>query len=140
VDGWQVWLLGAAALHLGFQATVTLLVYPALLERGARGDGWAAAHEAHSRRITPLVVVVYGALLPPLVVAGWTLARGGAGWGTALCITGAVVAFVATAAVAAPAHSRLARGWAGEVGVRLARADAVRLAGAVLCLAGAAVP
>lgn len=140
MDVWQAWLLGAAALHLGFQATVTLLVYPALLEHGRDGDGWGAAHDAHSRRITPLVVVVYGTLLPPLVVAGWRLAGGEGGWGTALCIAGAVVALGATATVAAPAHGRLARGWASDVGMRLARADAVRLAGAVLCLAGAAVP
>lgn len=137
MDVWEAWLLGAAALHLGFQATVTLLVYPALVERGRQGDAWAAVHAAHSRRITPLVVVVYAALLVPVVVAGWRLARGDAGWGSALAVGGAVLAFAATAAVAAPAHGRLARGWDDVVGLRLVRADALRLLGATICLLGA---
>ncbi|MGA9745861.1 MAG: hypothetical protein WBQ50_00235, partial [Nocardioides sp.] len=54
-------LLVATAVHLGFQVSVTLLVYPALGRVGA--DSWPAAHAAHSRAIVPLVVVVYGALV-----------------------------------------------------------------------------
>ena len=137
MDRWEAWLLGAAALHLGFQATVTLLVYPALVERGRRGEGWETVHAAHSRRITPLVVVVYAALVLPVAVTGWRLVGGEAGGGSALAVAGAVLALGSTAAVAAPAHARLGRGWADDAGLRLVRADAVRLLGAVVCLVGA---
>src|SRR3712207_7268377 len=41
----------ATAAHLGFQATVTAVVYPALARTPA--PQWAAAHRAHSRAITP---------------------------------------------------------------------------------------
>lgn len=137
VDLWDVWLLAAALMHLGFQATVTLLVYPALVEHGREGADWDHAHAAHSRRITPLVVTVYGALLPPVAVAGWRLADGGAEWSRAVSVGGALLAFGATALVAAPAHGRLSRGWDEPVGLRLVRADVVRLLGALLCAGGA---
>ncbi len=135
-EWWRLWLFGAAALHLGFQATVTLLVYPALAARGRHGDDWQQAHAAHSRRITPLVVVVYGALLPPTMVAVWEALTGDAGWATTVAASGAVIAFMATAAVAAPAHGRLTGGWDERIGVRLLRADVLRLVAAVGCLAG----
>ena len=138
MDRWDALLLGAAALHLGFQATVTLLVYPVLVERGRRGGEWSAVHAAHSQRITPLVVVVYAALVPPVAVAGWRLVAGATGGGSAMAVAGAVLALGSTAVVAAPAHARLGRGWADDVGLRLVRADAVRLLGAVLCVVGAA--
>lgn len=138
MDGWERWLLTAAALHLGFQLTVTLLVYPVLVERGRLGVAWAEVHATHSRRITPPVLVVYGALLPPLTVAGGRLVTGEAGWGSAVALLGGALALTATAAVAAPAHGRLARGWDEAVGRRLVHADVVRLLGASVCLAGAA--
>jgi hypothetical protein len=70
----------AAALHAGFQATVTVLVYPVLGERTAAE--WRAAHDRHSRAITPLVGAVYVALLVTggLLVAvgtGGTVGTGG---------------------------------------------------------------
>jgi hypothetical protein len=136
VELWDAWLLAAAALHLGFQATVTLLVYPALVAQGP-ADEWAAMHAAHSRRVTPLVVLVYGALFPPVVVSAWHVLEGATGWGAGVAVAGAVVAFGATAWVAAPAHGRLTRGWDDKVARRLVRADAVRLVGGMLCLAGA---
>ena len=50
------WLLLLAGMHLGFQLTVDLVVYPAL---GEVTDGeWTRAHERHSRRITPVVAAV----------------------------------------------------------------------------------
>ena len=56
-------MLAASALHLGFQAAVTVVTYPALAEVGPAR--WTAAHTAHSRRITwlvaPLHVLVAGA-------------------------------------------------------------------------------
>lgn len=134
---WETWLVVAAAVHLGFQATVTLLVYPVLLERGRKGDGWASVHSAHTRRITPLVVLVYGALVPPVVVTAWRVLAGEAGWGATLAVAAALAAFVATAAVAAPAHGVLGRGWREPVARRLVRADRARLGAALLCLAGA---
>ena len=92
----------AAALHAGFQATVTVLVYPVL---GARGpEEWRGAHDRHSRAIAPLVGVVYLALL----ATGGVLVAAGpdpAGW-VALALTAAALA--TTAAAAAPTHGRLA--------------------------------
>ena len=91
----------ASALHAGFQATVTALVYPVL---GARSpDDWGVAHARHSRAITPLVAVVYGAL----VVCGGAFVLSGpdaVGW---LALLGAAGAVVVTAVAAAPTHGRL---------------------------------
>ncbi len=138
MDLWQTWLLVAAAVHLGFQATVTFLVYPALLERGHRGDvDWSQVHQAHSRRIAPLVGVVYGALLVPSLVLTWRLVSEQWSWPEASAVGAAATAFTVTAFVAAPAHGRLGQGWSREVALRLARADVVRVVAAVVCLVGA---
>ena len=91
----------AAALHAGFQLTVTVLVYPALASRGAAE--WGAAHARHSKAITPLVAVVYLAL----VASGAALVAAGpdaAGW-VALATTAGALAI--TAVLAAPLHGRL---------------------------------
>lgn len=138
MDLWDVWLVAAAGVHLGFQATVTFLVYPALVARGRRGDvSWGEVHGEHSATITPVVVVVYGGLLVPFLVTTWRLVADGAQWGAVLAVVGAGLAFGATALVAAPAHRRLGRGWSEVAARRLLRADVVRLLGALLCLAGA---
>ncbi|CAA9405032.1 MAG: hypothetical protein AVDCRST_MAG60-2321 [uncultured Nocardioides sp.] len=91
----------ASALHAGFQATVTVLVYPALADR--RDDEWQAAHARHSRAIAPMVAVVYSAL----VISGALLVLTGpepAGW---LALTAAAGALSVTAFAAAPTHGRL---------------------------------
>lgn len=91
----------ASALHAGFQITVTTLVYPALATR-SRAE-WPVAHARHTRAITPVVGIVYGALVVtgvPLVVSG----PGPADW---VALTGAAVALALTATVAAPLHGRL---------------------------------
>lgn len=138
MDLWESWLLAAAFLHLGFQGTVSFLVYPALVERGRRGDvSWAEVHQAHSRRIAPVVVVVYGALLLPVLVTTWRLATGPVEAGPAVAVAGAAMAFAATAVGAAPAHGRLAHGWSDDIGLRLVWADVVRLVGATTCAGGA---
>ncbi|NYD55764.1 hypothetical protein BKA08_000002 [Nocardioides marinisabuli] len=122
-----------AAAHLGFQATVTALVYPALARTGV--ERWADVHDRHSRRITPLV----GLLYPALVVAGAGVALAGpstAGW---VALAGVAVSVLATAAVAAPTHARLGRlGPRPDLLRRLLVADRVRLIGAVVAAAGGA--
>ncbi|MBM7509761.1 hypothetical protein JOE61_003575 [Nocardioides salarius] len=129
----EVVLALVASAHLGFQATVTVLVYPALAGL-ADEPSWARAHESHSRRITPLVAVLY----PALVLSGaWLVADGpgAAGW-TAL--VGVTVAIGATAVSAAPTHGRLGRdGPTPALVRRLLLADRVRLAGAVVAAVGA---
>jgi hypothetical protein len=122
----------AAALHAGFQLTVTVLVYPALAGRSA--VEWSFAHTRHSRAITPVVVVVYGAL----VVTGVALVVTGpdpAGW---VALAAAATAMGLTAAVAAPAHGRLTRR-DERVLARLLVADRMRCAAALVALVAAVV-
>ncbi|WP_432500945.1 hypothetical protein [Kineococcus arenarius] len=126
-------LLAGAALHAGFQAVVTVVVHPALAATAAHE--WPRVHAAHSRRTTPVVALVY------LVVLGtwaWVLAaRPLTGW-LVLAGAGSALAGAVTALVAGPTHARLGReGPRPALLRRLRRADAVRLAGAVLALAGA---
>ena len=91
----------AAALHAGFQLTVTVLVYPALAE--VPPDRWTVAHARHSRRIAPLVGVVYAALLASGAAAVLD-GPGPLGW-VALALTAGALAVTAT--LAAPLHGRL---------------------------------
>lgn len=126
-------LLAASALHLGFQATVTVVTYPALAEVGP--DRWSAAHTGHSRRITwvvaPLYVLVAIACAWVLVAGPWSIA-------TMMAVAGNLVAALTTAAVAAPTHQRLGRtGRTEELFVRLLRADRVRLLAASVAFAAA---
>jgi hypothetical protein len=122
----------AAALHAGFQLTVTVVVYPALAARSA--DEWTAAHARHSRAVTPVVAVVYGALVVTgvaLVVTG----PGPAGW---VALAGAATAIGLTAAVAAPAHGQLSRR-DERLLARLLVADRGRCAAALVALVAAAL-
>jgi hypothetical protein len=126
----------AAALHAGFQLTVTAIVYPALVE--VDDDRWPLAHERHSRRITAVVAVVYGALV---LTGAWLVVEGPSslGWG-ALVATAAALAV--TAGLAAPLHGRLGREPAtAALRHRLLVVDRVRCVGALLgaALAAAAV-
>lgn len=125
-------LVAASFLHLGFQAVVTVLVYPTFAR--IPDDDWGRAHAAHSRRIAPLVVVVYAGL----AVAGVAWVRGGTGLAGAVSVTCAVLTVAVTAVLAAPAHVRLGEGRDPLVLHRLLRADRARLALAVIG-AGAAV-
>jgi hypothetical protein len=131
IDAPLVALAAAAAFHAGFQATVTTLVYPALL---ASGDDWAARHAAHGRRIVPLVALTYGALLLALV---WALAAGEVTVG--VWVAGAAFAALVgvTAFGAAPQHGLLGRGHEAEVARRLVRVDRWRCLLALLCFGGA---
>lgn len=143
-----VLLVGATALHLGFQLVVTALVYPVLLagqeaqdDDAGRAQGrWRRAHELHRRRITPVVGPVYGLLA--LACAVVLLAGPPAGWRGAAAlasVAAVVVVVVVTATTAGPAHGRLAsRGRSEALVRRLRRADAVRLVGALVAAVAAA--
>lgn len=131
MDGTDLWLVAATALHAGFQLVVTLLVYPALAS--VPDSSWADAHTAHSRRITPVVAVVYAGLIGAgsLAVLGdpspaqtWSVALSG-------------VAVLVTAAVAAPAHSRLGVSRDPQVWRRLTAGDRFRCAAALAAAAAA---
>jgi hypothetical protein len=121
----EVWFALASVLHAGFQVTVTLLVYPVLAAQS--GERWRAAHDRHSRAITPLVALVYGALV--VSGAGTAIAgTGPAGW---VGVAGAAAAVVVTATLAGPAHGRLVE--RDDVLVaRLLRADRWRCAAALI--------
>ncbi|SEB86580.1 hypothetical protein SAMN04489844_1219 [Nocardioides exalbidus] len=130
------WLLLAASLHAGFQLTVTLVVYPALVD--VAPEAWTRAHDRHSRRIAPLAVVLYAALV---LLLGWTILAEPGSPGTWVALAGGVVSVLATALAAAPLHGRLSLVPPAERRVlleRLVRADRVRTVGALVCLVGAA--
>ncbi len=127
----QTALVAATALHAGFQATVTLLVYPALL-RSPEAD-WAAEHAAHSRAITPLVAVVYGAALVTCVLAAW---REPGPW-VWLAVAATAGVFAVTGLWAAPTHGRLAGGRTEALTRRLRVLDRLRLLGALVALVAA---
>ena len=128
-------LAAAAAVHLGFQLVVTAVVYPALAE--VPDDDWPRAHDAHSRRITLVVGLVYGLLAAACL---WVLASGSIHPFVSISVAGAVISALATAFVAAPAHGELGRtGRTEHLMRRLRTADRVRLGGAVLCAVFAVV-
>ena len=104
-DLWPALLLAATGLHAGFQATVTLLVYPALAE--VPPERWHDAHDRHSRRIVPIVGVVYVALLVTGVGAVAGDPSSALLWVAALSSAAAVLV---TATAAAPLHGRLGSG------------------------------
>lgn len=128
----EVALILVTALHLGFQATVSAVVYPALADVPAAA--WERAHVAHSRRVAGLVVLVYGALL---LVLGWALLVLPLGIGLLLVAVGTALSLLTTAAVAAPTHGRLGGGRTPELIQRLLWADRVRTLGAAASVVGA---
>ncbi len=99
----DVVLVAATALHAGFQLVVTALVYPAFAETPV-GE-WPARHAAHSRRITPVVGLVYGWLFVAVILA---VTDGLSAW-RGVAVAASAVAVLATAFCAAPAHARLGR-------------------------------
>ncbi|GAA4674174.1 hypothetical protein [Nocardioides nanhaiensis] len=130
------WALALAVmLHAGFQLTVTVLVYPALARVPAAD--WAPAHARHSRAITPLVALCYGALAGTAIWALLAAPRSPALVVTLACVLGSVLA---TATGAAPTHGRLGRsGPTPALLRRLLLADRVRAAFAVGAAAAALV-
>jgi hypothetical protein len=126
-------VLVSTAVHFGFQATVTAIVYPALARTPP--PQWTIAHRAHTRAITPVVAVIYGLLA---LTGGWALLSGPQAW--TLAALGAVVATVLTTTLAARLHGRLAAGFDDGLLSRLLRVDRVRAATAALALVAALVP
>jgi hypothetical protein len=126
----EVALLTATAVHVGFQLTVTILVYPVLF----RAQDWSSAHTAHRRAITPVVAVIYTALLAG---AAWVLVDGMSGAGILIALAGIALALGVTAVVAAPLHGRLAHRREAALLRRLRVADLVRTLGAFGALSGA---
>jgi hypothetical protein len=129
---WSVALLVTTAAHAGFQAVVTLQVYPALARVPA--VAWPSAHAFHSRRITPVVVVVYGALL--VACTGAVLAAPGS-VGVWVAALGATATFLVTAAGAAPIHGRLGGRRTELLLSRLLVVDRLRLGFSLVALGGA---
>jgi hypothetical protein len=126
-------MLAATCLHAGFQLTVTALVYPALSRVGPAD--WEQAHRRHSRSVTPLVGLVYAAVV---AAAAWSVAARPLDPGTVVALVGSLAALAVTGLVAAPLHSRLGReGPVPHLLDRLRRADLLRSIAAVVAVAGA---
>lgn len=119
--------------HLGFQATVSTLVYPVLVATPI--EGWRAAHDRHSRVITPLVVVGYAGLVLGSVAALATAASPA----VLVSVAGVGLSLGTTALVAAPLHGRLGSDVPTPERLRrLVVADRWRTAGAVVAAAASA--
>jgi hypothetical protein len=124
----EQFLLLATGVHLGFQAVVTIVVYPGLVNLAP--DDWERGHAAHTHRMIIVVIPVYAVLVLAL---GWALAT--LSFSSALIATTGAVLFVGmtTALVAAPIHHRLSTGGPTHKLIRnLRRADTIRLIGAAV--------
>lgn len=125
-------LTAATWAHLGFQVTVSTLVYPVLA--ATPSTAWAEAHGRHSRVIAPTVAVLYAALLVGSVAVLVT----GPADAVLVALAGVALSLGTTAVLAAPLHGRL--GTEGPSPQRLARllvVDRVRTLGAAVAAAGA---
>ena len=131
---WAVLLVAATALHAGFQLSVTVLAYPALAE--VERARFPRAHDLHSRRIVPLVGIVYGFL--GLACLGAVITATGFP-GVWIAAGASAAAVLVTAVRAAPLHGRLGReGGEPALLASLRRADRVRTAAALVALVAAA--
>jgi hypothetical protein len=95
--------LATASAHAGFQATVTLVVYPTLSH--VRAAHWRQWHDRLSHEVRPLVVVTYLALA---ATGAWWLVTD---WSTlaVVAVLLAALAMGVTAVLAPPLHRRLVR-------------------------------
>lgn len=120
--------------HAGFQLTVTALVYPVLARTPA--SAWAATHDRHSRRITPLVVLAYGGMV---LTGSWAAYDGRVTAPLAAALGASAGAMLLTAVLAAPLHGRLGRGGPDrDLLRRLLVVDRARAVLAVVALVAAA--
>jgi hypothetical protein len=120
--------LAAASAHAGFQATVTLVVYPTLSH--VRSAHWRQAHDRHMHDIRPVVAVAYLALVATAI---WWLADD---WSalTVVAVALALLSMAVTAVLAAPLHRRLVKRDDATV-TRLLAVDRWRTAFAVAAVA-----
>jgi len=125
-------LLLATGVHLGFQAVVTIVVYPGLVNIAP--EDWERGHAAHTHRMIIVVIPVYGALALAL---GWALATVSCSQALIVSTGALLIVGLTTALVAAPIHHRLSAGGPTQKLIRdLRRADTFRLIGAaVACIA-----
>ncbi len=121
----------AAALHAGFQFTVTTVVYPALV--AVEPKQWTQAHAAHGRAIAPIVGAIYGALLVAVVWAASSQPSNAWVW---ICVVGAAISMSTTAFVAGPTHGRLTTQPEPALLRRLIVSDRARSLGALVALVG----
>lgn len=129
----EQFLLLATGIHLGFQAVVTIVVYPGLVNLAP--NDWERGHAVHTYRMVIVVIPVYAALA---IALGWALAT--VRCSPALIVnTGALLMVgVTTALIAAPIHHRLSTGRPTQKLLRdLRRADAFRLIGAAVACGAA---
>ena len=129
----EQFLLLATGVHLGFQAVVTIVVYPGLANLAH--EDWERGHAAHTHRMIIVVVPVYALLVLAL---GWALVT--VSFSTALIVTTGALLFVGvtTALVAAPIHHRLSTGGPTQKLISdLRRADTLRLVGAAVACGAA---
>jgi hypothetical protein len=120
--------LAAASVQAGFQATVTLVVYPTLSH--VRAAHWRQAHDRHTAAVLPLVAVGYLALAATgawWLITDWT--------GLSLVAVALAAASMAVTLVAARLHRRLVR----RDEAALARLLSVDKARTVLAFAAVAV-
>lgn len=125
-------LLVVAAIHAGFQGTVSTVVYPALA-RVEPGE-WLTSQEAHRYAIVPMVAVCYLGALGSLA---WCFVTDPTARGLWIAAAGFALSMGTTALVAAPTHGTLMKGHDPLLVRRLLRSDWVRTLGAVIALAGA---
>lgn len=128
---WQVALLVATGLHLGFQLTVSSVVYPALVRTPVAS--WQPVHTAHGRRITPVVGIVYVSATG----AGAGLLLTDPSYAAAVAAAGTMTAIALTAGLAAPLHRRLELGPEQGLLDRLVRVDWLRTLAAAVATLGA---
>ncbi len=131
IDTQTLILLVLSAAHLGFQLTVTCVVYPALAQVSTAD--WPLAHAAHTRRIAWVVMPIYAGFV---VLIPWLLLTSPTGW-QLVSIAGVLLSQFATALFAAPLHGQLAPGPESGLMHRLLVIDRVRCLGAVICFLGA---
>ncbi len=125
-------VLASTAAHFGFQATVSAIVYPALAR--IPSEQWTMGHRAHTRAITPVVAVVYGALA---ITGVWALWSGPDG--RTLVALAFVAATVLVTTFAARLHGRLGAGHDADLIRRLLWVDRLRAATATLAFAASLI-
>lgn len=147
----QMLITAAAAAHAGFQLVVTAVVYPALAAVPA--ESWQSAHRAHTRRIAPVVGIVYVPLAAACLWTAWVIVgdlldepaallsggRAVEAGGLLVALLGAASSAALTAFGAARTHGRLTAGRDERLVRLLLRQDRWRCGAALLCLAGAVI-